>query len=111
MSEELPQLQGVLVEETKRRLLGGDSMSEIAIALEGEVFSLIWDAFPKGAPRDLLEEVLELVDWKRQAELATWEIEGPEDEEGDPYVLEISEETNNDYRRALRQAVEGGTNG
>ena len=47
--------------------------------LEGAVFDAIWDNLPRGYSRDLVEEVLGLVDWERVAEKATWDMADDEE--------------------------------
>lgn len=55
-----------------------DSTWEVGFHVEGAVFDLIWDNLPRGYSRDLVEQVLSIVDWQRIVERATWELEDEE---------------------------------
>ena len=59
-----------------------DTTWEVGFLLEGVVFDAIWERLPKGYSRDLIEQVLGLVDWERVVERTTWEL--AEDEEALP---------------------------
>lgn len=64
----------------KARMIGADPDDadltwELAFHIEGAVFDEVLRRLPSGDGRDLVEEVLALVDWERQAEKSTWRIE------------------------------------
>lgn len=60
-----------------------DSTWEIGFHIEGACFDYIWDNLPRGYSRDLVEQVLAIVDWERIAEKATWEMADPEEVEAE----------------------------
>ena len=80
-----PDLQTIIQGVVRRRFAGVDpddmdTTWEVAVYLEGEVFDYVWDNLPKGYSRNLVEQVLGLVDWQRVAERATWDATDPEEE-------------------------------
>lgn len=74
-----PHLNDVIQQVVRERMRGVDpedmdSTWEVGFHVEGAVFDLIWDNLPRGYSRDLVEQVLSIVDWQRVVEKATWEL-------------------------------------
>ena len=52
---------------------------ELGFHIEGAVFDAVLRGLPDSQGRDLVEQVIALVDWPRVAEKATWRIEEREE--------------------------------
>lgn len=52
---------------------------ELGFHIEGAVFDAVLRGLPDSQGRDLVEQVIALVDWSRVAEKATWRIEEREE--------------------------------
>jgi len=83
-SDEQPTLKAIIHSVVRERTRFADPEDldttwEVGFLLEGVVFDAVWDRLPKGYSRNLIEQVLGLVDWERVVEKATGEL--AEDEE------------------------------
>lgn len=79
-----PTLKPIIHSVIRSRMIGADTEDadltwELGFHIEGAVFDAIWDNLPRGYSRDLVEEVLGLVDWERVAEKATWDMADDEE--------------------------------
>lgn len=52
---------------------------ELGFHIEGAVFDAVLRGLPDSQGRDLVEQVLRLVDWSRIAEKATWRVQEREE--------------------------------
>ena len=79
-----PTLKPMIHAVIRERMRGADPSDpdltwDLAWMAEGACFDAIWDNLPRGYSRDLVEEVLGLVDWERVVERATWDMADDEE--------------------------------
>jgi hypothetical protein len=78
-TDDKPNLQEIILRVTLERMRGVDPEDmdpswEVGFHIEGAVFDYIWDNLPRGYSRDLVEQVLALVDWAKVCERATYDL-------------------------------------